>query len=90
MSKWKRINLTFLIFLVVGLAPAGAALAQIKVTAATPASAVQGTISLDVVVSGAGFDNTAKVQYFVSGTTNPGGITVKRVAFRNSKELVTT
>jgi hypothetical protein len=90
MSKWQRINLTFLILLVVGLAPAGAALAQIKVTAATPASAVQGTISLDVVVSGAGFDNTAKVQYFVSGTTNPGGITVKKVAFRNSKELVTT
>jgi hypothetical protein len=41
-------------------------------------------------VSGAGFDNSAKVQYFVSGTTNPGGITVKKVVFRDSKELVTT
>jgi hypothetical protein len=90
MSKWKRINLTFLSLLVMVLAPAGAAFAQIKVTAATPASAVQGTISLDVVVSGAGFDNSAKVQYLVSGTTNPGGITVKKVVFRNSNELVTT
>ena len=61
MSTWKRINLTFLSLLVMGLAPAGAAFAQIKVTAATPASAVQGTMSLDVVVSGSGFDNTSKV-----------------------------
>jgi hypothetical protein len=90
MSTWKRINLALLSLLVMALAPAGAAFAQIKVTAATPASAVQGTVSLDVVVSGSGFDNSAKVQYFVSGTTNPGGITVKKVVFRNSQELVTT
>jgi len=90
MSKWKRINLTFLSLLVMVLAPAGAAFAQIKVTAATPASAVQGTISLDVVVSGSGFDSTAKVQYLVSGTTNPGGITVRSVRFNNARELVTT
>jgi hypothetical protein len=43
-----------------------------------------------VVVSGSGFNNSAKVQYFVSGTTNPGGITVKKVTFRSSSELVTT
>ena len=90
MSIWKRISLASFLALAMGLVPVGAALAQIKVTAATPASAVQGTTSLDVVVSGAGFDNSAKVQYFVSGTTNPGGITVKKVVFRNSKELVTT
>jgi hypothetical protein len=90
MSIWKRISLTGLSLLVLGLAPIGAALAQIKVTAATPSSAVQGTVSLDVVVSGSGFDNSAKVQYFVSGTTNPGGITVRKVVFRHSKELVTT
>ena len=90
MNAWKQFTLTCLSSLVLGLAPLGAALAQIKVTAATPSSAYQGTISLDVVVSGAGFDNSAKVQYFVSGTTNPGGITVKNVVFRNSKELVTT
>jgi hypothetical protein len=90
MSALKRLTLTCLSLLVLGLAPIGAAVAQIKVTAATPASAYQGTISLDVVVTGAGFDNSAQVQYFVAGTTNPGGITVKKVVFRNSKELVTT
>jgi hypothetical protein len=90
MNAWKRITVTCLSLLALGLAPVGAAFAQIKVTAATPASAVQGTMSLDVVVSGSGFDNSAKVQYFVSGTTNPGGITVKKVVFRSPQELVTT
>lgn len=66
-SIWKQITLKCLSFLIPGLAPIGAALAQVKVTAAMPASAVQGTVSLDVVVSGSGFDNSAKVQYFVSG-----------------------
>lgn len=90
MNAWKRITLTCLSLLILGLAPIGAAFAQVRVTAAVPSSAYQGTISLDVVVSGSGFDKTAKAQYLVSGTTNPGGITVKSVVFHNSKELVTT
>lgn len=90
MNTWKRITLACLSLLVVGLAPIGAAFAQVKVTAANPSSAYQGTIALDVVVSGSGFDPSAKVQYFVTGTTNPGGITVKKVTFHSSTELVTT
>lgn len=90
MSTWKRIAITCCSLLVLGLAPIGAALAQVKVTAATPASAYQGTPSLDVVVSGSGFDPSAKAQYFVTGTTNPGGITVTKVVFRKSTEIVTT
>jgi len=79
MSKWKRINLTFLIFLVVGLRASRCGTSRrSRSRRPRPHRAVQGTISLDVVVSGAGFDNTAKVQYFVSGTTNPGGITIKK------------
>jgi len=66
------------------------AVAQIRVTAATPSAAYQGTISLDVVVTGNGFDPTAKVKYFVSGTTDTGGITVRSVTYRKSSELVTT
>jgi Galactose oxidase, central domain len=89
MNTWQRITLACLSMLVLGLAPIGAALAQVKVTAATPSSAYQGT-SLDVVVSGSGFDKTAKAQYFVTGTTNPGGITVTQVVFRKSTEIVTT
>lgn len=90
MNACKRITLACLSLLVLGLAPIGAAFAQVKVTAVVPSSAYQGTISLDVTVSGSGFDNSAKVQYFLPGTTNPGGITVKKVAFHNSQELVTT
>jgi hypothetical protein len=90
MSSWKRIALAGLSLLLLGLAPVGAVLAQVKVTSANPTSAYQGTIALDVVVSGSGFDPTAKVQYFVSGTTNPGGITVRNVTYRKSSELVAT
>ena len=90
MSNWKRIAACCGSMLLLGLAPAGAALAQVKVTAANPSSAYQDTIALDVVVSGSGFDPSAKVQYLVTGTTNPGGITVRNVRFNSSKELVTT
>jgi hypothetical protein len=79
----------YLSLLALWLAPFGAAYAQVKVTAATPSSTYQGT-SLDVVVSGSGFDRTAKAQYFVSGSTNPGGISVTNVKFIDSTSLITT
>jgi len=63
MSAWKRIAIAGVSLLALGLAPIGAAFAQVKVTAATPASAYQGTIALDVVVSGGGFNNSAKVWF---------------------------
>jgi hypothetical protein len=88
-NGFHRACLACLSVLVLVAVPAIAA-PPVTVTLATPASAYQGTIALDVVVSGNGFDPTAKVQYFVTGTANPGGITVKRVTFRSSKELVTT
>jgi hypothetical protein len=90
MSAWKRIVVACVSLLALGIIPVGVAFAQVKVTAATPASAYQGTLALDVIVSGSGFNNSAKVQYFVSGTTNPGGIVVRKVTFRSSTELVTT
>ncbi len=90
MITLKRHVLACMSFLAIGLAPVGVALAQVKVTAATPSSAYQGSYSLDVVVSGSGFNASAKVHYFVSGTTNPGGISVRTVTFRSSTELVTT
>jgi len=90
MNAWKTVGFAWAALLVLGLMPAEAAFAQVRVTSATPASAYQGTVALDVVVSGSGFDPSAKVAYFVAGTTNPGGITVRKVSYRNSKELVTT
>lgn len=66
---------------------ANSATAQISVTSATPNSAIQGTINLDVTVGGRGFKAGAKAQWFISGTTNPGGVTVNSTAFVNSNTL---
>jgi hypothetical protein len=60
------------------------------VTAADPSSATQGTTSLDVTISGSGFDSTAQVQFLLTGTADAGGIAVKKVSVRSSKRLVAT
>src|SRR5262245_26665538 len=62
----------------------------IQVTAADPSSTTQGTLSLDVTVSGSGFDSSAAVAFLVTGTSNPGGITVKRVTVTGPKKLIAT
>lgn len=72
------------------MGPLNTAQAQVQVTAASPASAPQGSVSLDVEISGSGFDATAAVQFLVTGTTNPGGITVRKVAVRGSKKIIAT
>lgn len=61
--------------------------AQISVTSALPNAATQGTINLDVTVGGKGFKAGATAQWFISGTTNPGGVTVNSTAFVNSNTL---
>ncbi len=64
-----------------------AARAQVQVTAANPSSTAQGTINLNVKVTGKGFKNGAKAKWFVTGTTDPGGVTVNSTAFVNSSEV---
>ena len=61
--------------------------AQISVTSALPNSTTQGTINLDVTVGGKGFKNGATAQWFLTGTTNPAGVTVNSTAFVNSNTL---
>src|SRR4051812_6542404 len=61
--------------------------AQVSVTATTPNLAAQGTVNLNVTVTGKGFKNGAKAQWFVTGTTNPGGVVVNSTAFVNSTTL---
>jgi uncharacterized delta-60 repeat protein len=60
---------------------------QIQVTAADPATAEQGTVTLNVRVTGKGFKNGAQARWFVTGTTNPGGVTVNSTIFVSSTEL---
>jgi hypothetical protein len=81
----RAVILAFLaIVTVFGIIPASA---QISVTSAIPNSTTQGTINLDVTVGGKGFKNGATAQWFISGTTNPGGVTVNSTAFVNSNTL---
>jgi hypothetical protein len=61
--------------------------APVQVAAADPASATQGTLNLNVKVNGKGFKNGAKAKWTVTGTTDPGGVTVNSTTFVSSTEL---
>lgn len=89
MNSYRKISLTVLALLVVGLSGLKPALAQkVQVNSADPASAAQGTVNLDVKISGKGFDSSAQVRFLVTTTTDPGGITVNSVKVRGSKKLI--
>ena len=60
---------------------------QLQVTAADPSSTTQGTINLNVKVTGKGFKNGAKAKWFVTGTTDTGGVTVNSTTFVSSSEV---
>lgn len=90
MTTLNRLATALVALATLWLVPVTSAHAQVQVTAASPASAPQGSISLEVEISGNGFDATATVQFLVTGTTNPGGITVRKVVVRGSKKLVAT
>jgi hypothetical protein len=62
-------------------------IAQIQVDSATPNAAPQGTVTLDVAITGNGFKKGATAQWFITGTTNPGGVTVNSTTFKGSTQL---
>jgi len=73
------------------LAAALPALAQDPtVTAAVPDTTEQATYDLVVTISGTNFGADSVVDFYVTGTTDPGGITVKKVRRRNTKTLEAT
>jgi hypothetical protein len=61
--------------------------AQVQVDSATPSAAPQGSINLDVAIKGNGFKKGAAAQWFVTGTTNPGGVTVNSTTFKGATQL---
>jgi uncharacterized delta-60 repeat protein len=60
---------------------------QVQVNAADPPAAEQGTVNLNVKVTGKGFKNGAQAKWFVTGTTNPGGVTVNSTTFVSTTEV---
>lgn len=60
----------------------------VQVNEADPSSAERGTVNLDVTITGKNFEVSAVARFFVTGTTNPGGVVVNSTAFVSSKKLV--
>jgi hypothetical protein len=90
MRKITRVCVRIFFSMVVGAwaATATPLLAQsIQVTSAVPSSADQGTVNLDVTVNGKGFKKGATAIWYVSGSTDPGGVTVNSTAFNSSSQL---
>ena len=87
-----RVSLTFVLFTLVlalylNVSTFVSAQGPLQVTAADPQGAEQGTINLNIKVTGKGFKNGAKAKWFVTGTTDPGGVTVNSTTFVSSSEL---
>jgi len=61
---------------------------DVVVSAAVPDNAPQATVNLDVQIKGNGFKKGAIAKWYVTGTTNPGGVTVNSTAFVNSTALI--
>jgi len=89
-----QFRLIHIFLLVTGLVVSQAVLAQkISVSAADPASAVQGTLNLDVEISGNGFDETVDVVEFllpcsVEPCTDNGNVIVKHFNVNSRRTIV--
>ncbi len=66
----------------------GGGTTSVTVTAANPSYGDQGTVSLDVQITGSGFDPSAKAQWILSGDTVPSpDIKVNRTTFVSSTQV---
>jgi hypothetical protein len=63
---------------------------NIQVTAANPNTGAQGTTALLVKISGKNFAPGARADFFLSGTTNPAGITVHGTQWISASEVDAT
>src|SRR3990172_5082731 len=77
-----------LLFLASAGVPAPAVAQDIQVNSADPSSAPQGTVNLNVTIRGKGFKRGAVSWFFVTGTNDPGGISVRSTSFVSPTELV--
>jgi hypothetical protein len=61
--------------------------APVQVAAADPPAAAQGTVNLNVKITGKGFKKGAAAKFLVSGTNDTGGVTVNSTSFVSASEL---
>lgn len=82
-------SVAFLSLVAIGLSlsPSPLLAQNIQVTLATPPAAPQGTINLNVAIGGNGFAKGAHAVFYLSGTTNPAGVTVNSTAFNNKSQV---
>ena len=62
----------------------------ILVTEANPVSAAQGTLNLNVTISGKNFKAGAVVSFYKTGTTDTGGVIVHQTTYKRSAQLIAT
>jgi hypothetical protein len=84
----KRALLITLILTWIALATAAPAESQIAVTAANPNTTTQGTVNLNVTISGKGFKRGAAASFFLSGSNEFAGVIVNSTAFVSSSQVV--
>jgi hypothetical protein len=60
------------------------------VESATPNFADQGTLGLEVEIGGSGFSNDTGIAFYVTGTDDPGGVTVIKTKARGKNKVVAT
>ena len=84
LSWWFGLQAIALLSLV---GPAGSTAQQIQVSSTNPNSAAQATTNLNVTINGKGFQKGAAAKWFVTGTTNPGGVTVNSTTFNTTTQL---
>jgi hypothetical protein len=74
--------------LAAGVSARPAAAQTVTVTSADPAQADQGTTGLDVTITGSGFGRGSQSSFLVTGTIDPGGVTVNSTTYRSSSKLI--
>lgn len=87
-SPFRTVGLLFLAGLLVVALPASAQV--VEVTSVVPSQTEQGTIGVVVTIGGLNFTKGSQVAFYVTGTTNPGGVAVKSVRYKNTKTLEAT
>ena len=75
------------VLLMSAVCPLALSAASVQVNSANPNSVAQGTIDIDIAIAGSGFKRGANSKFFVTGTTDSGGVTVNSTTFVGSSQV---